>query len=108
MVFLGVKPEKALADHDGDNITTYCSQPIREIFQTQALYFDPLREPNPVIDNVSNTTLASVAAINRRQVSTSSPQRLYNLATMRIVVHMMSSLPLQQRDSYPCMSHGSM
>src|SRR2546423_15270159 len=67
-----MKPEKALADHNGDNVATYCSQPVREIFQTQAVYFDGLREPYPVIDNVSNTMLASAAAINPRQASTSS------------------------------------
>lgn len=67
-----MKPEKALADHNGDNVTTYCSQPIWEVFQTQAVYFDGLREPYPVIDNVSNTMLAPAAAINPRQASTSS------------------------------------
>src|ERR1700734_1639972 len=84
VVFLGMKHEKALTDHDGDSVTTCCSQPIREIFQTKAIYFDGLREPYPVIDNVSNTTLASVAAINRRQASTSS-------------ILLVASVPLQPR-----------
>ena len=50
-------------------LPTYRSQPAWDIFQTQAVYFDGIREPYPAIDNMSNTAPASAVVINLRQTS---------------------------------------
>jgi hypothetical protein len=107
-----VKLEKAFADHNGNNVTTYRSQPIKTYYKHKWYIFDGLGESYPAIDSVLNAAPASVVAIDPRQSQHLLPfrflQYLYNLAMIRIVVHMMSSLLPQQRGLRPYMSHRSM